>query len=893
MEAAMPLSPGTRLGPYQVTAQIGAGGMGEVYRAHDTQLGRDVALKILPDAFAQNADRLARFQREAHVLAALNHSGIAHIYGLEEASGQTALVMELVEGPTLADRIARGPIPLDEAVPIAKQMAEALEAAHEQGIIHRDLKPANVKVREDGTVKVLDFGLAKAIEPVGAAAADLSESPTITSPAMTERGVILGTAGYMSPEQARGRPVDKRADIWAFGCVFYEMLTGTRVFEGEDVALTLAEVMRSEPDWSRLPRLPEAVAMCLRQSLKKDARQRLRDIGEMRLALAGAFETAAPPAVAVAADRPAWRRALPVAAGVLLTALAAWGLWPTPEPGVVNRFAHILPEGQRFRGTGRPVMALSRDGRSFVYNTDGGLYLRTMDAEGARLIRGTEAGLVNPCFSPDGRSVGYFDAVAGQLKRIDVAGGAPVVIAPATNPFGVSWEADGTVLFGQPEGILRVAAAGGTPAVVIEARNGERVFGPQLLPDGDSVLFTATTGRWDEGQIVIESLSTHERTVLIRGGSDARYVAATGHLVYAFEDGLFARAFDPDGRTVSGGAVSLVQGLMRAAGQDTTGAANYGVSDTGTLAYVSDPAPMRTLVWVDRQGRETPLAAEPHGYQYPRLSPDRTRVAVQGDGEIFVWDLAREGLTNVTASEAADFYPLWTPDGTRLIFSISRGAGGTGLYWQSADGTGAPEPLTEAGEPGPELHIPMAVSANGEQLVYRYLSIARPRPDLRIVSLTGNHTTDDLLSTEFSEQNADVSPNGRWMAYESDRSGSWEIYVSPFPAATTRQWQVSTAGGTKPAWALNGRELFYVDPTGHLMSVAADPDQPAFTWERPRGLLDVSRYYLTTGRTYDVDQERFLFVRSASGHAGEEGAQGQIHVVLNWTEELKRRVPRD
>jgi hypothetical protein len=678
MEAAMPLSPGTRLGPYQVTAQIGAGGMGEVYRAHDTQLGRDVALKILPDAFAQNADRLARFQREAHVLAALNHSGIAHIYGLEEASGQTALVMELVEGPTLADRIARGPIPLDEVVPIAKQMAEALEAAHEQGIIHRDLKPANVKVREDGTVKVLDFGLAKAIEPVGAAAADLSESPTITSPAMTQRGVILGTAGYMSPEQARGRPVDKRADIWAFGVVLYEMLTGTRAFEGEDVSDTLAEVMRSEPDWSRLPPLPEAVAMCLRQSLKKDARQRLRDIGEMRLALAGAFETAAPQAVAVAADRPAWRRALPAAAalvgGVFLTALAAWHLWPVPEPGVVTRFAYVIPEGQVFRRTGRPVMALSRDGRSFVCNTAGGLYLRTMDAEGARLIRGTEADAANPFFSPDGRSVGYWDGAAGQLKRIELTGGAPVVIAPATLPSGVSWEPDDMILFGQRGGILRVAAGGGTPEVVIEARGGERVYGPQLLPDGDSVLFTATTGSWNEGQIVIESLSTHERTVLISGGSDARYVAATGHLVYAFEDSLFARAFDPGGRTVSGGAVSLVQGLMR--GAPLTGTANYDVSDTGTLAYVSAGLGMRTLVWVDRQGRETPLAAEPHRYQFPRLSPDRTRVALSSHEEeldVFVWDLARAGLTNVTASEAYEGYALWTPDGNRLIFSSSRG----------------------------------------------------------------------------------------------------------------------------------------------------------------------------------------------------------------------------
>src|SRR5436190_2850075 len=540
------LTPGTRLGIYEIAEQIGAGGMGEVYRATDTNLKRSVAIKALPASVAGDADRLARFRREAEVLAALNHPNIAAIYGFEKTSDVTALVMELVEGEDLSQRIARSAIPLDEALPIATQIADALEAAHEQNIIHRDLKPANIKVRADGTVKVLDFGLAKAFDAhASGAAANGINAPTITSPAMTQAGMILGTAAYMSPEQARGRSVDRRADIWAFGAVLFEMLTGTRAFAGDNITDTLAAVVSAEPDWRLLPAgLPPAVGSCVRRCVHKDPRQRVQAIGDVRLALEGAFETTTDQAaVIVPIAQRAWRRALPLVTllvGAVASAVVAWSIWPKAQPDAVNRFVHILPDGQVNRSLTRPVVALSANGRSIAYNTHRGLYMRTMDELEGRLIPSDEE-VSNPFFSPDGRWIGYF--VGYELKRLSVDGGAPIVVCRTTsNPFGAIWTRDDTILFGQAEGIFRVPAVSGTPELVIRALPGERVFVPQRLPSGDSVLFTVTTGTWDEGRIVVASLSTGERTVLLQGGSDARFVP-TGHLLYARGDALLAVAF--------------------------------------------------------------------------------------------------------------------------------------------------------------------------------------------------------------------------------------------------------------------------------------------------------------------------------------------------------------
>ena len=480
----MPLTPGTQIGPYEVTGALGAGGMGEVYRAHDSRLKRDVALKLLPESFATDPERLARFQREAEVLASLNHPHIAGILGLEESDGTKALVLELVEGETLADRIARGPIPVDDALPLAKQVAEALEAAHEHGVIHRDLKPANIKITPEGVVKVLDFGLAKLAEPpAGEASPGMSQSPTITSPAaMTGVGMLLGTAAYMSPEQAKGRPADKRSDVWAFGAVLYEMLTGRRTFEGDDVSEVFAGVIKSEPDWSGLPVLPPLVESFLRQCLKKDSHQRLADMQDMRLALEGAFETTAPGVTPeTVAGQPLWRRMLPVTTAVVITAvvmsLVNGGLQPETPAAAVSRFDYDFPDSQGFRNNCCNVGALSPDGRSFVYNTASGLYLRAFGDLEARLILGTEEFLTSSFFSPDGQSVAYFQE--DQLKRIGVRGGAPVAIAaPVEGIYGASWAVDGTIFFGGLEGIYRVPATGGTPDLVIPAEAGTPLGAP-------------------------------------------------------------------------------------------------------------------------------------------------------------------------------------------------------------------------------------------------------------------------------------------------------------------------------------------------------------------------------------------------------------------------------
>ena len=704
--------------------------MGEVYRATDTRLKRDVAVKVLPAALAGDPDRLARFQREAEVLASLNHPNIGGIHGVEESGGVTALVLELVEGPTLADRIAQGAIPIDEALPIARQIAEAMEAAHEHGIIHRDLKPANIKVRDDGTVKVLDFGLAKAMEPA-VSSPTVSQSPTITSPAMTQLGVILGTAAYMAPEQARGKPVDKRADIWAFGCVLYEMLTGRRAFAGDDVSDVLAAVLAREPDWTLLPRgfSPQLVSF-EKRCLHKDRKQRVGDAQSLRLALEGAFDTGVAEATqSRAMVQPAWRRALPAAAGLvgvaLLIGVTAWMLWPTMEPHAVNRFEHVLPADQDFQGAGRRVIALSRDGRRVVYNTARGLYLRSMDSLEARAISGPGELVVNPFFSPDGESVGYF-LRSGALQRISIGGGAAIPICAAVAPFGVSWEPDNTILFGQTTGIMRVPASGGTPELVIAARAGEQVDGPQLLPDGDSVLFSVTMAnagirRWDLAQIVVQSISRGERKVLLSGGSDARYVP-TGHLVYALGDALLAVPFDVSRLEVGGGSVSVVQGVTRSGNPSlTTATAHYGISDGGTLVYargglLGRPAgPLSTLVWVDRKGREEPLGAEPKRYVYPRLSPDGMRVALEvreEEQDIWVWDVRRKTMSRLTVDPQLDALPVWTPDGKRLVWTSQR-AGPLNLYWQAADGTGPVDRLTES----PALQRPSAFTPDGQRLM--------------------------------------------------------------------------------------------------------------------------------------------------------------------------------
>jgi len=891
----MSLAPGARIGVYEVTAQIGAGGMGEVYRARDSRLQRDVALKILPAAFASDAERLARFEREAQVLASLNHSNIAAIYGFEDGR---ALVMELVEGPTLADRIAQGALLLDEALPIARQIVDALEAAHEHGIVHRDLKPANIKLRPDGTVKVLDFGLAKlapgAHAPSGSGA---SMSPTL-SLAFTGAGIILGTAAYMAPEQARGKAVDKRADIWAFGCVLFEMLTGARTFDGTDATEMIAAVVRAEPDWAALPpSTPPRMRALLKRCLEKDPKQRLRDIGDARLELAQATEPLAePPRTVAAVQTPVWRRLLAfaaVAAAAAATAGAAvWMLRPEPVRQVM-RFVVPLPEDQTYFYTGRHVLAVSPTNTHVAYVANGQIFLRAFDQVDAVPVRGTAGttagnGARSPFFSPDGQWLGFWQD--GQLKKVSVNGGAPVVLCAAQNPFGVSWSDDNTILFGQgAAGISRVSGDGGTPEVVIKVEKGEGAHGPQLLPDGRTVLFTLSAGsaNWDQAKMVAQSLDTGARKVLFEGGTDARYVD-TGHLVYVTQGSLLALPFDIPSLQVTGGPVPLVDEVAQADG-GATGAAHFSVSRDGTLVYTSEGEGTffrRTLVWVDRNGREEPITVPPRAYTYVRLSPDGTKIALdirEDANDIWTWDLTRGSMTRLTRNAGLDRGPAWTSDSKRVAFSTAMGSE-EAAYIQPADGSSAPQQLSM----GRNVYFPSGFSPDDKYLLAHH---APSGPfDIVLIDIDNKGQVQPLLAEPYSELNGTVSPDGRWLAYQSDESGTHEIYVRPFPNVGESRVSISTGGGTRPVWSRNGRTLFYYMDPGVVMAV---PIELQSTLSAGTPTVVVKGEYMApqSGRAYDVspDGQRFLMIKE--GDAENKASRQQFIVVQNWFEELKRRVP--
>ena len=698
----MPLSAGDRLGPYEITSELGAGGMGIVLRARDTKLDRDVALKVLPEAFTSDPDRLARFEREAKVLASLNHPNIGSIYGLEEAEGGKfrALVLELVEGPTLADRIRQGPIPIDEALPIARQLAEALEAAHEQGVIHRDLKPANVKVKADGTVKVLDFGLAKAFQP-DASDPNVSASPTISlTAAATQMGMVIGTAAYMAPEQASGKQVDKRADVWAFGVVLYEMLTGTRPFVGDDVSKTLAHVIAMDPDWSALPNnVPPVLGTFLRGCLEKDPRERVRDIGDVRLAMKGAFEgtVGTPSGPNAVPQLQVWRRRVGIVAAVL-AALVLGGLTVRtlmrPEPGDVIRFTIGPPNSApvSFGGGSARDLAISPDGTQVVYvgpsARGAGLILRPIDQLVGTPLRGGEGGR-GPFFSPDGDAVGFISAGRNtSLQRVSIFGGPPVTLTESPNPIiGASWGLDGMIIFGTSgAGLFRVPGGGGQPEALttLDPERGEsgHTF-PFNIPGREAVVFVTSTGQvLTTGQLAVLDLDTGDVTRLGLAGVSPHYVS-TGHLVYAVQDGsVRAVPFDVTSLEITGNPVPLVEGVM----VKVNGGADFSISDDGRLVYAVGTGggdAQNTLVWVDREGREEPIAAPLRAYSYPRISPDGTRVAIDirdEENDIWVWNLPDGPLVRLTFDARDDEYGHWTPDGQRVVFSSSR-EGPENIYW--------------------------------------------------------------------------------------------------------------------------------------------------------------------------------------------------------------------
>ena len=845
----MPLQPGTTLGPYQVTAKIGEGGMGEVYQARDTTLDRDVALKALPEAFTSDPDRLARFEREAKVLASLNHPNIGSIYGLEEAEGVRALVLELVEGPTLADRIKQGPIPIDEALPIAKQIAEALEAAHERGVIHRDLKPANIKVKDDGTVKVLDFGLAKAFQP-DASDPNLSVSPTISlTAAATQMGMVIGTAAYMSPEQARGKPVDKRADVWAFGAVLYEMLTGQRAFQAEDMSLTLARVLDREPEWKVLDAdVPPALLVFIKRCLQKDPRERIRDIGDVRLAMSGAFDVPAPQSVerhetpVVVPRSPVWRRPVSVVLIALCTAavagFAVWSLVPTPD-ALVSRF-EVPGEGLATLPAYQPL-ALSPDGRTLVFvgirDGVGRLYRRSMDKLETVPIRGTEDA-VGPFFSPDGEWVGFWTIGDALLKKVSLTGGPPTTLTSVAGFNWASWGPDDTIVFGgsgEHLGLWLVADAGGAPQ---QLTVDEAAFyvAPHFLPDGRAVLFASIAPGDRPSQVVVHNLETGEQNVLVDGHSPR--VTPTGHLLFTREDSLWAAPFDTDRLGLTGEPAPVLEGVR----PNNVGLAQVALGSNGTLVYVASAGVFAgnlntTLVSVGRDGTSTPLAEVAGDARYPRFSPDGSRLAfgiaegprAADDADLWVLDIERGTRTRLTFEDNNRFYPTWSPDGTQLAFAEGAGAVNRIMVTQ-ADGSGEPEALLDDGE----RQFPMSWAPDGSAVAL-YRDAGETGRDLYVLPLDGDGTPVLFLSTPFQDRGLSFSPNGQWLAYVSAEAGRDEIYVRPYPGPGG-EVIVSTGGGQEAVWGPDGTDLFYRN--ADQMMVVAVETEDLFSAEAPRILFE-------------------------------------------------------
>jgi serine/threonine protein kinase/Tol biopolymer transport system component len=893
------IQPGTRLGTYEVTSHIGSGGMGEVYQAHDTKLGRDVAIKVLPDKFARDFERLARFQREAKLLASLNHPNIATIHGLEQSGDTHYLVMELVPGETLRDRILReGALPITEALTIGKQIAEALEAAHnsEKSIIHRDLKPANVKVTPEGRVKVLDFGLAKAFvaEP---STEDISNSPTLSA-LPTMQGVILGTAAYMSPEQACGKPVDKRTDIWALGCVLYELLSGKQAFPGQNTTEVLADVVKAEPDWRILPSFtPVEIRGLLQRCLRKDSLRRLRDVGDARIEIDDALAAASSGEQASSADARSRLRRTPLWAGVavlsFVVAVSGIALWslrrPSPAaPGIPIRTTISLPEDQELvlnDDNGAYTLGISPDGKSLVYAARQAgrsqLYLRPLDQFEARLLPGSD-GARYPFFSPDGQWVAFF--AEGKLQKVSVMGGEPLTICevPPVGRGGGSWGPDDMIVFsaGSPPGLWQVSGGGGAPKALTEpdgARGEPGHFWPQFLPSGKNVLFSI--GPTGPGGLAVLSLETGKwRRILATQAKQARYVS-TGHLLYAQEGALRAVAFDLGKAEPVGSPVPVLDPIFDA---PNAGGTFFALSQNGTLAYVPGGTEY-SLVSVDRQGRVMPLTQERQGYRFPQLSPDGKRVAVtidpsdQGNSNIWVYDIERGTQTRLTVA-GHSIVSDWRPDGTRLAISSSK-AGSMNLFLQPADASGNAEQLLSR----PANDYPDSWSPDG-----RFLAFEEDNPntgaDLWMLYVV-DHTASPFLVTASNESQSTFSADGHWLAYRSDESGRDEIYVRPFPGPGGEQ-QISSEGGSYPVWSRNGKELFYRRGP-EVFAVAVDT-QRGLAAGKPQ-LLFEGRSLLGSGadQSFDVfpDGQHFLMIKSAL----EQGTQ--INIVVNWFEELKRRMP--
>jgi serine/threonine protein kinase/Tol biopolymer transport system component len=880
-DPAEPPLTGQRLGTYDILDLLGVGGMGQVYRARDTRLSRDVAVKVLPPRFSLDPERVARFEREAQLLASLNHPQIAAIYGFEKTEGIHALVLELVEGPTLGERLQKGPLPLAEALRIARQIADALEAAHERRIVHRDLKPQNIKVKPDGTVKVLDFGLAKA------AIADTSDARVSRTSAAsvdgTRDGVILGTGSYMSPEQSRGHAVDKRTDIWAFGCVLYEMLTGQPTFAGATISDTLAAVLKQEPDWQALPAdTPPAIRSLLRRCLNKDPLDRLHDIADARIEIQ---EAIAEPVAMTPRDRqPAfarWRQVLPwmVAAVGVAIALAVplrRSRGSSASAGSVTRLDLDLPAGVELVTVYPPAVVLSSDGTriAFVGAFRGvrQLYTRRLDQYETVAIRGTEN--ANAVFmSPDGRSVGFITADLA-LKRVSLEDGLVTTIEhDAEFSAGAAWGTDDRITFVRAGALWQVPASGGaaTQLTTLDSQKHELLHAwPCAVAEGRILLFVSITGS-SRGESHIEALSvaTGRRRVIVDVGTFPLY-AASGQVVFFRDGALLAATFDIERLEVTGPVVRVLENIAVGTTMDAPFAA---LSSAGSLAYAPSDAGTTRLVWVSRQGVEQPITDTARRYQYPRLASDGRRTVVAADGDLWIQDNARATFTRLTSEQTVgNAFPVWTPDGTRVLFRTL-----TGLYWTAADGSGHPQSI--AGSVSGDF--PCSVAPDGDTLAFMRQNAATSR-DIYVLSLSRPSPPRVVVNTPGYDGGAQFSPDGHWMAYASDESGQMQVYLRPFPGPD-RRWQVSTQGGTQPVWSRNGKEIFYrVANKMMVVDVAAGGD---VSLSQPRQLFEQRYVFQNISLpNYDVSPggERFVMVKDEAG-------SGRLNVVLNWTEELTRR----
>ena len=891
----MAIAPGTRLGVYEVLSPIGAGGMGEVYRARDTKLGREVALKFLPATFTSDPERVARFRREAQILASLNHPHIGAIYGLDEAIDTQFLVLELVDGESLDKRIARGPIPLDEALAVARQIADALEAAHDKGIVHRDLKPANIALTSNMSVKVLDFGLAKATEPANSPSTDLTHSPTITSPAMmTSAGVILGTAAYMSPEQAKGRLADRRSDIWAFGCVLYEMLTGTQAFASDGLSETIAAVLRSEPDWGRLPGdTPPRIRVLLKRCLKKDARQRLHHAADARIEIDDPDAEVTPSAASPPHARtPLSWVALSLVAGAALASLLWWAgtrrVTATAAP--IHLSLTLMNQSAPYvHMNASRELAISPDGQRIVYvanrNGKSQLFLRALGESDGKPIGGTDDA-VTAFFSPDSEWIAF--GAGSKLQKVAVSGGSPVTISnlAGTGFFGGDWGADNTIVF-VPDyngGLWTVSANGGTPQPLLKTDvDKDRVSfsDPQILPGGSGVLFTLASGHAvtaDDEDVAVLEPGGREPRILIHGASHPRYLP-TGHVVYMHAGALLAVTFDVSKLAITGTPVAVIEGLGRTWGGD----AAYSVADNGTLVYeaATGTSPGGLFVLADRKGNLRPISTKRGNYSEFSISPNGRTLAARVfavNDDVWTYDVASGAPLRLTFEALDEIFPQWTADGAHIAYGTRTGT----IFWKSSDGSGPREELTHGEYP----RYPSSFSRDGRQMAFVEIHPSRRR-DIWVMPLDGDRHAEPLMATDADERDARFSPDGAWLAYVSDETGRDEVFIRPIGSHGARR-QVSSEGGTGPTWAPNGRELFFAkgnqlsavtldghgNPVGrdHVLYSAPKLEDLQFDAETP---------------LYDVmpDGEHFVFLLQ------QMSSPTRYNVILNWFGELKARVP--